>query len=159
MSEDSSFDYIYNNTLRFLSYRPRSEAEVLDYLKKKQASTKNTLEVMRRLREYNFVNDENFARWYIENRNKSIRIISFELKRKGISKNIMEKVLEDFDVKKKEDSLLNKLIEKKWKTVSKSPKEKQYEKMMRYVLSKGFDYDDAKKEVIKKTREEKFDDQ
>ena len=158
MSDNPSFDYIYNNTLRFLSYRPRSEKEVLDYLKKKEASSQNTLEIIRRLRDYNFINDENFARWYIENRKKGMRIISFELKRKGISKNIVEKVLEDFDLKKKEDSLLTKLVEKKWKTVSKAPKEKQYEKMMRFVLSKGFDYDDAKKEISKKTREASFDD-
>jgi SOS response regulatory protein OraA/RecX len=78
--------------------------------------------------------------------------VKFELGQKGISKEIIEKALEDFDLEKKEDLLLNRLIEKKWKTVSKNPKEKQYEKMMRFVLSKGFDYETAKKEVENKMR-------
>jgi len=96
--------------------------------------------------------------FYVENRKKAIRIVYFELKRKGISKGLIEKVLADFDLKKKEDSLLHKLIEKKWRTVSKSPKEKQYEKMTRHVLSKGFDYDDAKTEIVRLIKEGLFDD-
>lgn len=150
MSDNPVFDSLYNNTLKFLSIRPRSENEILVYLRKKNASKKNTNEILVRLKEYNFVNDLEFTRWFIESRNKSIRIVRMELKQKGISQENIEEVLKDFDIDKKENNLIEKYVAKKWKTVSKAPKEKQYEKMIRFLLSKGFDYDESKA-AVKKT--------
>lgn len=162
MSEDSSFDFLYNKTLRFLSFRPRSEKEISDYLSKPRfgkfgkknpnADEKTTQQIINKLKEYKFIDDLEFAKWWIENRKKGIRLIRLELSQKGISKDVLEKALQEFDIEKKEENLLEKLIEKKWKSLAKLPKEKSYERMMRFLLSRGFDYDDVKTYLRKLTK-------
>src|SRR5690349_10091607 len=98
MSEDPQFDSIYNRTLKFLSFRPRSEKEVLDYLtkprfgkygKREPYSDEKTADIIiKKLKEYRFINDLEFAKWFIENRKKGSRLIKVELSQKGIDKNI-----------------------------------------------------------------------
>lgn len=174
MSNNPSFDSLYNRTLRFLSYRPRSEKEVREYLTKKvirsvgsgqeseiqnEESVDESLieQIISKLKDYKFINDLDFALWFIENRKKGFRMITLELREKGIKKETIDQALKDFDLEKKENALISKLMEKKWKTVSRVPKEKQYEKMMRFLLSRGFDYDKAKK-AFKEFSSIEFDD-
>lgn len=130
MSDNPVFDSLYNRTLRFLSMRPRSEKEVLDYLDKKKSSQKNKTEIMRRLKEYNFVNDLDFTRWFIENRKKSSRILVLELKQKGIKKEIIDQVSEDFDLQNKDTKLIDNLIEKNGKFTQNIPKERGMKKCL-----------------------------
>jgi SOS response regulatory protein OraA/RecX len=67
------FDRYYNLSLRFLSYRPRSEQEVHEYLKRKTKNLKLEEEekqkiiakIMQRLLEYKFIDDNAFARFWI----------------------------------------------------------------------------------------------
>ena len=99
------FDKFYNLALRFLSYRPRSEKEVRDRLKiKYQKSNLKDLEliidrVIQKLKKYNFVNDLEFAKKWIESRMKfkprSLRLIKLELKKKGISDDIIQAIIHD----------------------------------------------------------------
>ena len=61
MLESEVFDKYYNLALRFLSFRPRSEKEVLNYLRQKNKKTKGKLsektiaQIMARLTELNFI--------------------------------------------------------------------------------------------------------
>ena len=85
-----------NRTLRFLSFRPRSEKEIADFLKKKQVDSHNAQKIIDKLKEHKFLNDEEFASWWMEQRTmikpRAIRVIKMELKQKGISKEIIEKI-------------------------------------------------------------------
>lgn len=148
---NSSFEIIYNRTLRFLSFRPRSEKEVIDYLLKKETEKEYVNKILNKLKEYKFVDDLGFAKWWIENKKKGQRLLTFELKQKGIAKEIIEEAVSSLDIAKKEEVLINKLIEKKWRSAAKTP-EKAYERLMRYLMGKGFDYDDAKKAVRSKIK-------
>lgn len=147
MSEPS-FESIYNKALRFLSFRPRSEKEVLDYLKKNKTQELDIVKILNKLREYKFIDDLAFAKWFIENRRKGKRLILLELAQKGISKEIIEEATSIFDLIKKDTDLLSRLIEKKWKTYS--GKKKPYEKMMGFLLRRGLDYETAKKALKKR---------
>src|SRR3989344_6604171 len=84
----------YNKALKFLSYRPRSEKEIRDKLKKKKASEETINKIILRLKENNFINDEEFVRWWIEQRTnfkpRSLRLIKMELKQKGVSNDLIE---------------------------------------------------------------------
>ena len=143
MLESEIFDRYYNLALRFLSYRPRSEKEVYDYLKGKVHKSKGKLsekiiaQIMSRLAELDFVDDSTFVRWWIENRKKGGRLIKLELLQKGISKETIEEALLKFDIAKKENDLIKKFIEKK--------KSLPYEKLVAYLLRRGFDYETIKK--------------
>ncbi len=158
MSNNPSFDSFYNRTLRFLSFRPRSEKEVRDYLKKKKAGKKNTEDVLKRLKEYKFIDDLEFAKWFIENRKKGRRVVNLELKQKGIDKETVDKASLEFNLEKKDNALINELIEKKWKVISKYPKEEAYRKLVGFLVRHGFDYDEVKDATKNLFKENKFDD-
>ncbi|MBI2613713.1 MAG: regulatory protein RecX [Candidatus Levybacteria bacterium] len=150
-------DKFYNLALRFLSYRPRSEKEVRDRLKFKiqNSKVKNTTqnskvidEIIQKLKEKKFINDEKFAKWFVESRirfkPRSLRLIKMELKQKGIDletiNNLQLTINSDLDQAKK---LAQERIER-FKDLS---KEEIYQKLGRFLASKGFNWDTIKKTI------------
>jgi len=155
MDESVIFDRYFNLSLRFISYRPRSKKEVFNYLKEKSKKAphldeKVIAKIMQRLVDLKFIDDLEFAKFWIRSRKKGFKILKFELIQKGISKEIIEKAVSEFDLKAKEDDLIEKLIEKKKKSLSKYPKQKAYEKLFSFLLRKGFDYDAIRKSLKEK---------
>lgn len=157
MDNEVVFARYYNLSLRYLSYRPRSKKEVLDYLKEKQKKalslTDTDIEnILIKLQEYNFLNDEDFAKFWIEQRSKykgkPIRVIEYELKQKGISQDLINSSL--FEKDKKETDLENakKLATKKMDFYRSLPLDKRREKVVNYLLRKGFSYDVVKKAIV-----------
>lgn len=145
------FARYYNLSLRFLSYRPRSEQEVYKYLQEKSKRTKGRLDediiarIMQRLIEYKFIDDLAFAKFWIEHRKKGFRFVRIELGQKGVSREIIDQAASEFDLESKESDLLENLISKKSRSLSRYPKEKAREKMIAFLLRKGFGYDEIKK--------------
>jgi regulatory protein len=93
--------------VNFLSYRPRGEKEVSDYLIKKISQRENIKfsqakdsplieEILKKLKKYKYLDDQEFASWFIKSktgsRPKGLRLIKIELKRKGISQDIIDNV-------------------------------------------------------------------
>lgn len=74
--------------LRFLGYRPRSEAEVLNYLTRRGCSKGVAERTLENLRSLNYVNDQIFARDWArsrsDNRGYGPKRIEQELRTKGI---------------------------------------------------------------------------
>ncbi|WP_299028047.1 RecX family transcriptional regulator [uncultured Thermanaerothrix sp.] len=92
----------YQSALRFLSHRPRSEAELRSKLESKGFEPSAVEATLQRLIEEGWVRDDRFARAWVESRSasrpRSRRLITLELRRKGISEeNIQQAVanLED----------------------------------------------------------------
>ena len=158
------FEKLLNKTYRFLSYRPRSEKEVIEYLKKKSFFSKITEDkerqdleqvinsVVKKLKEQKFLDDREFAKWWIEQRSKvkpkALKFIIFELKQKGIEKDLIEEVLEskEFEIVSDFDKAF-KLAQKRINRYRGETPKKAYEKMARFLASKGFDYDIIKKVI------------
>ena len=98
------YDSLMRAAYRFLSYRPRSEKELQDFLQKKlitwkvagQISVKKTID---RLRDLGYVDDRKFIDWWIGQRSgfrpKGRRAITGELMKKGIDKTLIESVFSD----------------------------------------------------------------
>ena len=156
MSIMEDFEKFYNKALRFLSYRPRSEKEVRDRLKiKYQKSNLKDLmliidRVIQKLKEKKFINDEEFAKGFVESRlrfkPRSLRLIKIELKQKGIDPetiNNLQFTINDLEQAKK-------LVEKKIERIKSLSKEEIYIKLGRYLASKGFNWDTIK-QVIDET--------
>lgn len=144
MDDSLVFDRYFNLSLRYLSYRPRSEKEIYDHLIEKSKRTKGLdekmiAEIMQRLINLKFIDDFEFSKFWIENRKKAFAVVKMELVRKGISKEIIEKAKLSFDIKKKDDELLKKLIEKK--------KNLPYERLMPYLMRRGFSYDEIRRHL------------
>lgn len=134
----------FDRAIRYLS-AIKSEKQVKDYLFTKGYSKKIVDFVINKLKEYNYINDEVFAKMYIQNYQvkKGKRLLQFELETKGISKEIISNLLEDFD-----DNLdcMRSLAEKFLK--GKTRDKKTAIKLSNHLFSKGYTYDKINK-IIK----------
>ena len=88
----------YQKARHFLSYRPRSSAEVRQNLLRRRISESLIDETVNRLQSAGLVNDEAFARAWVENRNifrpSGKPALRMELRRKGLSDEIVQSVLD-----------------------------------------------------------------
>ena len=101
LKEKDSFEKAHDRALRFLSYRPRSEAEVRRYLQGKAVSLAVEEEVIERLTRAKLLDDLAFARYWVENREsfnpRGSRMLRYELRQKGLSEEIIAEALTDLD--------------------------------------------------------------
>lgn len=154
---ESQFGKLYARALEYSLMRPRSEREVRDYLYRKTRDTKYksrsgeikeragvseeiTERIFNRLVERGYVSDEQFTRWWIENRNltkgTSLRKLTSELQQKGVDRKIIEAHMNE-SARSDEDEL-KKVIAKK------RARYKDPQKFMQYLARQGFSYDDIK---------------
>lgn len=143
---------------RYLSRRARSEKEVRDNLKKKKASPEIIEQVITRLTKQKFLNDLDFAKWWVEQRlrfnPKSMRVITLELRQKGISPDIIEQVTKHptsitDEVLPTEYETAQKLVEKQMKKYQGIEKEKIYQKLGGFLARRGYSW-----EIIKRVIDE-----
>jgi len=144
-------DNYYNLALRFLSYRTRSEKEVRDKLKTKQVEPQIIEKIIAKLKEKKFLNDEEFAKGWIESRlrfkPRSVRLIKLELKQKGIEEGIVDKMINDEGLMINDLESAKKLVEKRIERIRGLPKQEIYQKLGRFLASKGFNWDIIKKSI------------
>lgn len=153
----SQFGKLYSRALEYCLMRPHSAREVRDYLYRKTLPRRYKSrtgeikqaegvdkqlaeETFNRLVERGYVNDESFARFWVENRNQtkgtSLRKLRAELRAKGVDGSIIENALESGD--RNDAAELSKIIAKKR---SRYPDQ---QKLMQYLARQGFGYDDIK---------------
>lgn len=143
-----SFAKYFNHSLRFLSYRPRSEKEVRDNLLKKKIDTVTLEKVIARLHVHAFLDDEAFAKWWFERRSgsqpKGVRVIQMELRQKGIDKEIIERILGNEEHKTEARDALIRLIKKLIAKNTGLAQKELRQKVGMYVMRRGYDYEMAK---------------
>ncbi len=148
----SDFERFYNLALRFLSYRPRSEKEVREKLKTKKVEPLIIDKIIAKLIDKKFINDEEFAKWWIgsrlANRPRSINLIKRELLQKGIDRELIDAQISNFKFPiSNELENAKKLVEKRLSRYRGLDRRKIYEKLGRFLASKGFDWDTIKKSI------------
>jgi regulatory protein len=106
-------------------------------------------DLFNRLKHLDLINDLEFAKWWVEQRQtfrpKSKRVLRGELRIKGIEKEIIKKVLEEQKID--EEKIARQLLEKKsykWRNLS--SREAQ-QKKTQYLMGKGFSWEVVKKAV------------
>jgi regulatory protein len=87
--------------LRFLAHRPRSIAEVRQKLGQKELSPEAIEQAIQRLQDTRLLDDEAFARFWVDNREqfgpRSSRALKSELRRKGVAEDDIRASLEGMD--------------------------------------------------------------
>ena len=134
---------------KYLEERPEMKVrarELKIYTRKVDLFTEEDIEsVIEKLIEKKYLDDEKFAKFYVENfrakKGVSERKLREDLKKKGVSSEIIEKTLENSERNPEEE--IKKIILKKKKRY------KTKEKLLLYILRQGFDYDLAKKMIEK----------
>lgn len=100
LAEDDFSDAM-DKSRRFIGFRPRSEAEVRRYLRRRGHPEDVVERVVARLRELKELDDAAFARFWVENRvvfrPRSSRLMRSELRQKGIPSGLAEKTVEGVD--------------------------------------------------------------
>jgi len=135
-----------DKTLTYITATQKTEKQIRDYLYKK-GYLKSVVEyVIEKLREYRFVDDKDYAENYAQNAatRKGKRLIKLELARKGIQKEDVESALETLETEDQEEAAKN-ILGKYMR--SKEATRENLSKGFRYLMSKGFDYDVAKKAI------------
>lgn len=87
--------------LNYLSYRPRSEAELRSHLLESGFAEATVTAVLDRLREVGLVDDEAFARYWADNRARfrprGKRMLVQELRQKDVASSTIETTLAEYD--------------------------------------------------------------
>jgi regulatory protein len=153
LEQESSFGKLYARALEYCFMRPHSAKEMRDYLYRKTRPTRIktgemregvsvelTTRVFDRLLEKGYINDESFARNWVDNRSltkgASKRKLSAELSAKGVNRSIIDRLLSETE--RTDADELQKIILKKR---SRYPDE---QKLIAYLARQGFSYDDIK---------------
>lgn len=122
MSSITDADRIYNYVLKFYSIRPRSKKELLDWFKRKEVGEETQKFISEKLKKLNLINDEEFAKWWIEQRisyrQVGRKVLDLELRVKGIDRETIVRLLDCYIVGETEIDMARKLVEKKLKTLS-----------------------------------------
>lgn len=95
------YDKARTSALNYLSYRPRSSAEVRDNLRRIGFDDLLADKVVERLTALQLLDDAAFARFWVEQRDtfkpRSHLVLRQELRRKGIAPDIIDRALADVD--------------------------------------------------------------
>jgi len=143
---DSEKSAALEKTFVFITTSAKTEKQIRDYLYKKGYLPAVVNYVLDKMRDYRYVDDLDYAQSYVGNvgARKGKRLIKMELFKKGISKENIENALETLQEDDQESAaigILNKYMR------SKEPTRENIAKAYRYLMSKGFDYDTAKKAI------------
>lgn len=94
-------DRAYQRAIAYLAHRPRSRMEIIRYLGGKGFATQTIETVVERLEAHGYLDDTAFARMWIDSRRRhrprGIFGLQYELRQKGISEEIIQEALQDYD--------------------------------------------------------------
>ena len=137
---------LFNECLRYVGIRQRSEKEIKEYIYKKAQKAKfiinenNIDEIINNLKKYNYINDEAFASLWVTTRiNKGVgpQKLKMELIQKGVEKVIIEQIISTIDEETKTKEI-QKITQKYLKTRSFTNEYEKKWKLKQYLMSKGF---------------------
>lgn len=156
LENESQFGKLYMRALEYSLMRPHSQYELSQYLYRKTRDTLTktgsikkgvskalTERVYTRIIDKGYVNDEAFARYWVENRQLrkgiSKRKLQAELASKGVDRSIVESLLTETD--RTDEDEIKKIIEKK------AGRYNDEQKLIAYLARQGFGYDDIKQAI------------
>lgn len=97
LKQQDTLEVAYLRGLRFLSYRPRSEAEIQRKLSEQGFEAAVIDAAVQRMKDNGYLGDNQFARDWVENRStfrpRSKRMLAMELRQKGVAEDAIEQAL------------------------------------------------------------------
>ena len=130
-----------DHALRLLSYRPRSEREVRERLRRHPFPPEVVAQVAAQLRERGLVDDRTFSRFWRESRERfsprSRRVIEGELRQKGVDPALAKEAASTLD----EEALCLQAARKKLPTLEALPPESRRKKLISFLRRRGFSWE------------------
>lgn len=142
LMEKEDIEKAYNKAIRYVSKSLKTTKEVRDYLYKHKVPANFHDEVIKKLEDIKLLDDKRYLEIYLEEKfNYSTdgpMKIKSKLYQKGFSSQDVDPYLEQY--RNQEEDNLRKAIEIRLR----SKKNEDKNKLIRYLLSKGFDYSSIK---------------
>jgi regulatory protein len=101
LQAEDALEVAYQQALKYLNYRVRTEREVRQNLAQHKVSDEIITQVIARLRRSGLVDDQRFAQAWVENRSefhpRSRRALAVELQRKGLTDETVQQAVDEID--------------------------------------------------------------
>lgn len=133
-----------NAVFRLLKYRARSRKEIEDRLKQKKFSQDTINLVIDYFDKLEFINDREFASSWLNSRIAKplgMRRIFFELRQKGISKDIIEEAQSKLKERYNEYEVVSELVRNKMKRLANLESNKAKRRVYNFLIRRGFSID------------------
>lgn len=108
LKQADQYHRAHEQALNYLSYRPRSIAEVRRYLRQKAVADEHIEQIVERLTAVGLLDDEAFARFWMEDREahrpRSTSALRYELQQKGVDGQTIQRALEELDLDETESA-------------------------------------------------------
>jgi len=141
LADNRSWQDCLDAAYYYLSYRPRSEGELRQWLQRRGFNLEIVEKVIAKLREQNLSDDFAFAQFWTENRlsfrPKSKRLIEKELRDKGVAPEIIQQVTRDID----DEDLAYKLGASRMPALAHLDYPDFYRRISGYLRYRGFSYE------------------
>lgn len=136
----------FDRAVRLLSYKWRSIAELRERLLEKNWTNEEIVEsVIKKLEEYGYLNDEQFARDFaaskIRQKPQGKRVLRQKLALKKVSKENVEAALEKVFDETPETALIEEAIKKRLRLKGRPESREDTKKFYDFLLRQGFAYD------------------
>lgn len=135
------------SALRLLSYRPRSEREIRDRLTKKGVRQEVRDATLARLREIGLIDDEAYARAFVESRGRASprarRLIASELRTKGVGRQVADEAAADLD----EREAAHRAAARRARSLTRVSFAEFRRRLGDFLVRRGFDYEMAEETV------------
>lgn len=143
-SEPPPDEGAYDAAVRYLGNRPRSIVEIRRHLRGKRYTDPAVDQAIDQLRAQRYVDDEAFARYWVEQREqfrqKGDRALVSELLGKGVPRETIDVVLgerdPDIEVKQARKALRRPIT--RWQTLEEGERKRR---IHQYLVARGFSYD------------------
>lgn len=138
---ESEMEGAYEKALSLLSRQKYTKKAIVDKLKAKGYDAEIIENVINKLAEYGYINDEDFVRSFVNcNTTKSRRAIEANLMQKGIKREVIKEVLEDSTTKESEREKCVLASQKYMK--NKILDDSVAKKLKAHLMYKGFMFED-----------------
>lgn len=145
INNNQSTSMLLDKMLHFIDYKMRTEKEVIQKLNELKAQEKQIIEVINRLKEINYLDDERYANQYVQeciNQGKGKVFVKYNLEQKGVENSIISQALNEYhnDTERK---IAKTVAINYQRTINSHPSLKQKELIMQKLIRNGFSLDIA----------------
>jgi len=142
-----------SKALKYSSSNLKTKKQIRDYLKKKEYNSQTIEYVIEKMSEYNYLDDEAYAKAYLLTYSKKygkLRLIN-DLKNRGISETIIDNLFaDDFEINNSIEEVANKYLK------NKEVNEQTLIKLNRFLYSRGYEFEDISK-LLSEIRRNKWE--
>ncbi len=129
--------------LNYLAYRPRSEREVRDRLRRGGYEADTIERVLEKLRDWRYLDDADFARRWVEGRSaqrpRGKRLLEQELRQKGIAAETAREIVDEADLD--EAAAAEELARRRLPSYAADDRITARRRLSAYLMRRGYGYD------------------